>query len=66
MSWLWHCYDPQGELVAEKTSEDFPSQSDAESWLGENWRELSKTVDKVELLEDDRVEYAMSLAAVEP
>ena len=42
-----------------------PTQSDAESWLGEHWRELAEQgVTGVTLLEDDRVEYGpMSLAS---
>ena len=43
-------------------SESFPSQSDAESWLGQSWRELVATgVVTAVLVEDDRVEYRMSL-----
>ena len=43
--------------------ESFPSQADAESWIGEQWRELLEAgVDAVTLLEDDRVVYGpMSL-----
>ena len=43
--------------------EPFPTQSDAETWLGENWRELlSAGVDQVSLLDGDRVVYGpMSL-----
>ncbi len=43
--------------------ETFPSQSDAESWLGERWRALLESgVDQVTLLEDTRVTYGpMSL-----
>ena len=43
--------------------ETFSSQGDAESWLGENWRELlAGGVDQVTLLEEGRVEYGpMSL-----
>ncbi|MFS1300730.1 hypothetical protein [Streptosporangium longisporum] len=44
-------------------SDTFPSQADAESWLGESWRELLDSgVEKVTLLEGERVEYeGMSL-----
>src|SRR5690606_19035930 len=43
--------------------EVFTSQADAESWLGENWRELlDQGVEQVTLLNEDRVEYrGMSL-----
>ncbi len=42
---------------------DFPNQSDAESWLGETWRELREQgVSSVTLLEDTREVYGpMSL-----
>jgi hypothetical protein len=44
-------------------AETFPTQSDAESWLGEEWRSLlAGGVARVTLLEDDRVVYGpMSL-----
>jgi hypothetical protein len=43
---------------------EFPSQSDAESWIGEVWRDLADAgVEQVVLLEDDHVIYGpMSLA----
>ncbi|MCP2344477.1 hypothetical protein [Nonomuraea roseoviolacea] len=45
--------------------EVFPSQADAESWLGENWRDLLESgVEQVALLDEDRVEYqGLSLRA---
>jgi hypothetical protein len=61
MTWTWRYEgeDGQRQLGA---SEPFPSQSDAESWLGQSWRELvGQSVVSVVLLEDDRVEYRMSL-----
>jgi hypothetical protein len=43
--------------------ETFSSQADAESWLGQTWRELvGAGAASASLLEDDRVEYKMSLA----
>jgi hypothetical protein len=44
-------------------TENFPTQGDAETWLGEIWRELLNCgVDAVSLLEDGRVVYGpMSL-----
>ncbi len=41
----------------------FPSQSDAETWLGEVWRDLLEDgVDQVVLLDDERTVYGpMSL-----
>ncbi len=66
MSWTWRLETRDGTSLDE-THEvpDFPSQSDAESWLGEVWREL---VDAgavgASLLEDGRVVYGpMSLEA---
>jgi hypothetical protein len=45
----------------------FPSQSDAESWLGEEWRTLLEAgVDAVHLLHDDVEVYGpMSLRPAE-
>ncbi len=41
----------------------FSSQSDAESWLGESWRELADAgVEQVVLVEDGADRYEMSLA----
>lgn len=44
-------------------SEQFPSQSDAETWMGESWRQLlSDGVEDVTLMEEARVVYGpMSL-----
>jgi hypothetical protein len=43
-------------------AETFGSQADAESWLGQTWRDLASAgVTSVSLLEDDRVEYRMGL-----
>jgi hypothetical protein len=45
----------------------FPSQADAESWVGESWRELlSAGVEQVTLLRDGEVVYSsMSLRPLE-
>ncbi len=65
MSWSWRYETHEGAPAAgEHTSaETFPSQSDAETWLGETWRDLlDDGVDQVTLLEDARVVYGpMSL-----
>jgi len=65
MSWLWSYQATDGgSIVAEHaTAETFPSQSDAETWLGEAWQDLlAEGVDQVSLLEDGRVVYGpMSL-----
>jgi hypothetical protein len=62
MAWIWRYEDDDRKDVG--ASESFPSQSDAESWLGQTWKELAKTgVATVVLVEDERVEYRMSLQA---
>lgn len=43
---------------ASARSVNFPTQSDAETWIGEQWRELlSSGVHAVVLVEDGRVVY---------
>jgi hypothetical protein len=66
MAWTWRFEAAGGEQVdsAEAPVQPTaPTQSDAESWLGENWRELrSAGVAQVTLLEDGREVYGpMSL-----
>jgi hypothetical protein len=69
MAWTWRYLDQKGRVVPPaKVSgggdgSGFPTQSEAESWLGERWRELADAgVDAVTLLEDDRDVYGpMSL-----
>ena len=65
MTWTWQLEAADGTVVSARglPAEAFPSQSDAESWLGENWRALlAAGVDQVTLLEDGRAEYGpMSL-----
>ncbi|MGL5859621.1 MAG: hypothetical protein ACRC35_14690 [Angustibacter sp.] len=67
--WTWRYVDPDGRDVvpALAPAEPFASQSDAESWLGENWRELlSVGVEAVHLREDDADSYGpMSLRPAE-
>ena len=62
MTWAWRCEDAEGGAIT--TVEDtFASQSDAESWLGQHWRDLvASGAATATLLDDDRVEYRMSLA----
>ena len=65
MTWTWQLEAADGTVVSARglPAETFPSQSDAESWLGENWRALlAAGVDQVTLLEDGRADYGpMSL-----
>ncbi|MEU6078531.1 hypothetical protein [Micromonospora sp. NPDC047074] len=61
MAWSWRYEGAKGE-AAEGPAESFGSQADAESWIGQIWRELAASgVTSVALVEDDRVEYRMSL-----
>ncbi|BCJ61057.1 hypothetical protein [Micromonospora endophytica] len=61
MAWSWRYEGANGE-PAEGPAESFGSQADAESWIGQTWRELATSgVTSVALVEDDRVEYRMSL-----
>lgn len=64
MGWTWQYEKADGavidatELGEAATTTDFPSQSDAESWLGESWRELlAAGAHQVTLFEDDRKVY---------
>ncbi|MBV9291087.1 MAG: hypothetical protein JO222_01460 [Frankiales bacterium] len=66
MSWTWRYEASDGtsvEPAEAPTGEAFPTQSDAETWLGENWRELlSAGVEQVTLLDAGREVYGpMSL-----
>lgn len=61
MAWSWRYEAEDGRRDA-GGSEPFSSQSDAESWLGQAWRDLvASGVVTAVLLEDDRIEYRMSL-----
>ncbi len=62
MAWTWRYEDSSGATVTPgpeaPAAEQFPSQADAESWIGETWRELlAAGVEQVTLLEDDHVVY---------
>ena len=64
MLWHWRLEDASGgEVTVDEPSPRFPSQSDAESWVGEVWQDLSEQgVDQVTLFEGDREVYGpMSL-----
>ena len=64
MTWRWRFESVDGSEVAGPSSPVHPNQSDAESWLGENWRELAEAgVAQVTLFEGERMVYGpMSLA----
>ncbi len=62
--WWWRLENAAGDEVAVDGVEPrFPSQSDAESWVGETWQELlEQGVDAVTLFEVERKVYGpMSL-----
>ncbi len=65
MAWRWVLLDGSGETWSSPGGDEqvFPSQSDAETWLGETWRELrSHGVAAVVLMEEGREVYGpMSL-----
>lgn len=65
MPWSWSYLRFDGSPVTGISTPGgaFPSQADAESWIGETWRELlADGVDQVSLLEDGREVYGpMSL-----
>lgn len=69
MSWTWQFEKLDGTVLTTRglPRESFPSQSDAESWIGESWQALLDAgVDQVTLLEDGRKEYGpMSLHPAE-
>ena len=64
MTWTWTYAGADGEtLEPEIATEGFPTQAEAEDWIGVTWRELREGgVSSVTLLEDERVVYGpMSL-----
>lgn len=66
MSWTWRIETSDSAPVdLDFEVPEFSSQSDAESWLGEVWRELAESgAGQATLLDDDHVVYGpMSLAA---
>jgi hypothetical protein len=67
--WTWTYAGPDGAAVTPPSapSRGFPTQADAESWVGEAWRSLlDEGVDAVTLHEGDTVVYGpMSLRPAE-
>ena len=67
--WTWLFLDAHGEPMEGEglATSGFPTQSDAESYLGESWRELLEGgVEAVTLRENGNVVYGpMSLRASE-
>ncbi|MBB5933403.1 hypothetical protein [Streptomyces zagrosensis] len=66
MAWTWRFEKADGTQTASPVEpDDFPTQGDAESWIGEVWKDLlDGGVDQVFLFEDDTKIYGpMSLHA---
>lgn len=67
MAWTWRFETADGAEAAPAVQpEEFTTQGDAESWIGEEWKALLEGgVDQVRLFEDDTEIYAgpMSLHA---
>jgi hypothetical protein len=69
MSWHWRLEDPAGTEIDPAslgvTALECDNQGDAESWLGENWRDLlARGVATVTLFEGEKEIYGpMGLAA---
>ncbi len=63
-TWTWRLESATGETMGEPPSPAHQNQADAESWLGEQWRELADVgVAQATLFEADRKVYGpMSLA----
>jgi hypothetical protein len=66
-TWRYEAGDGTPLQPPELPAASFPSQADAESWVGESWRELlAAGVDQVSLLRDDDLVYGpMSLRPLE-
>ncbi|MHC5261623.1 hypothetical protein ACYSUO_27370 [Streptomyces sp. UC4497] len=65
-AWTWRFEKSDGTEVAPAVQpEEFTTQGDAESWIGEYWKQLAEGgADQVTLREDDKVIYGpMSLHA---
>jgi hypothetical protein len=68
-SWTWRYEAADGSTLtgSHLSAQVFPSRADAESWVGESWRDLVGTgVEAVTLLRDGDVVYGpMSLRPLE-
>lgn len=61
MAWFWRYEGSDGKPLT-GPEDTFGNQADAESWIGQTWRQLAdQGVTTVVLVEGDRVEYRMSL-----
>lgn len=58
MAWTWTYESADGSPVTGPPTEQFPSQADAESWIGESYGELfASGVHAATLFEGDRKVY---------
>lgn len=58
MSFAWRYDAADGVELDDTQSDAFSNQSDAESWLGEQWRRLAaRGIANVTLLDEGRVVY---------
>jgi hypothetical protein len=66
-SWRYEGVDGSPVTSPDLPDTTFPSQADAETWVGESWRDLlSAGVEQVSLLRDGEVVYSsMSLRPLE-
>ncbi|WP_424214115.1 hypothetical protein ACN20G_19710 [Streptomyces sp. BI20] len=68
MAWTWRFETADGtETSPAVTPEEFTTQGDAESWIGETWKELlAGGAEQVRLSDDNGTEiYKMSLREAE-
>ncbi|OKK19275.1 hypothetical protein AMK16_14125 [Streptomyces sp. CB00455] len=66
MAWTWRFETAEGtETAPSVVPEEFTTQGDAESWIGEYWKDLLEGgVEQVKLSDDGGTElYTMSLRA---
>ncbi len=65
LPWWWQLLDADGRVIAAENRSEFPTRSDAESWLGEAYPDLTEDgVSAVTLFEGEREVYGpMSLEA---
>ncbi|MFD0278430.1 hypothetical protein ACFVHB_31595 [Kitasatospora sp. NPDC127111] len=63
MVWTWRYEKADGTVVPPADGqEEFAGQGDAETWIGETWKQLVEDgVDAAVLLDDGREIYSMSL-----
>lgn len=66
MTWTWRLEAADGSELDNSPSPAQPNQSDAETWLGEQWRTLAESgVAQVTLLDGGQVVYGPMLLSEE-